>query len=110
MTARGLQCSQCEGYWVSQSVLDEVTKHVDVRWAEKRKVPHPELQVKPIRCPGCGIPTVMRKVPSPQDKKVIMDVCPTCHGVWLDGGEMTAIREKNALSAMADLIRFLLKG
>ena len=110
MTARGMQCSKCEGHWLSPSVLTEVSQHVDVRWYEHRKHIDEKLQVAPIRCPACGIPTVMRKVPSPQDKKVIMDVCPTCHGVWLDGGELTAIREKGAFAAVADLVRFLLKG
>src|SRR5262245_33081008 len=109
MSARGLQCSQCEGQWVSHSVLKEVSQHVDVRWYEKRHL-DAKLQVAPIRCPACGIPTVMRKEPSPQDRKVIMDVCPTCHGVWLDGGELTAIREKGAFAAFADLLRFLMKG
>ncbi len=109
MSARGMQCSQCEGHWLSQSVLHEVSKHVEVRWWEKRKL-NAALQVSPIRCPGCGIPTVMRKVQSPSDKKVVMDVCPTCSGVWLDGGELTAIREKGAFAALADLVRFLLKG
>jgi Zn-finger nucleic acid-binding protein len=110
MSARGMQCSQCEGHWLSPSVLREVSSHVDVRWYEKRKHLDAKLQVAPIRCPACGIPTVMRKVPSPQDKKVIMDVCPTCHGVWLDGGELTALQEKGAFAAVADLVRFLFKG
>jgi Zn-finger nucleic acid-binding protein len=51
----------------------------------------------------------MRKVPSPNDKKVVMDVCPTCNGVWLDGGELAALREKGPFAALADLLRFLLK-
>lgn len=110
MSARALQCSKCEGHWLSQSVLDEVSRDVQVKWWEKAKLPSDELQRQPIRCPACGIPTVMRKVVSPRDKRVVMDNCPMCHGVWLDGGELTAIREMGAFTALADLVRFVLRG
>ncbi|MBL8955713.1 MAG: zf-TFIIB domain-containing protein [Myxococcaceae bacterium] len=63
-----------------------------------------------MRCPSCGIPSVMRKVKSPRDRKVDMDICPSCHGIWLDGGELAAIREMSAFTALADLLKFLLKG
>jgi Zn-finger nucleic acid-binding protein len=110
LAARALQCSKCEGHWLSQSVLDEVSRNVDVKWWEKRHLPSEELQRAPMRCPSCGIPTVMRKVKSPRDRKVDMDVCPTCHGVWLDGGELAAIREMGPFHALTDLVQFLFKG
>jgi Zn-finger nucleic acid-binding protein len=107
---RALQCSKCEGHWLSEGVLDEVSRDVDVKWRERRHLPSAEVQRAPMRCPSCGIPTIMQKVKSARDKKVDMDVCPSCHGVWLDGGELTAIREMSALTALADLVRFIVKG
>jgi Zn-finger nucleic acid-binding protein len=110
LSARAKQCSQCEGHWLAQDVLDEVSRHVEVKWWETRHLPPEEVQRVPLRCPACGIPTVMRKVQNPRDENVVMDVCPSCKGVWLHGGELQAIREKGAFAALADLVRFLLKG
>lgn len=106
---RAMQCTKCEGHWLSKGVLEELSRHVDVKWWERRHLPTEELQRAPMRCPSCGIPTVMEKVRSERDRKVDMDICPGCHGVWLDGGELAAIREMSALTALADLVRFILK-
>ena len=110
LAARAQQCAKCEGHWLSQAVLDEVSSHVDVKWREQRHLPSEELQRAPMRCPFCGIPTVMKKVKSPRDRKVDYDICPSCHGIWLDGGELAAIREMSAFTALADLVRFMFKG
>ena len=67
------------------------------------------MQRSPMRCPACGIPTILKKVKSSRDAKVDYDICPTCHGIWLDGGELEAIGEMSAVTAIGDLIRFLLK-
>lgn len=107
--SRAQQCSKCEGHWLSKGVLDDVSRDVDVKWVERRHLPSADLQLAPIRCPSCGIPTVMRKVSSPRDAKVLMDVCPSCSGVWLDGGELNAIREMSALTALADLVKFMFR-
>ena len=53
--------------------------------------------------------TFLAVVKSARDAKVDMDICPTCHGIWLDGGELAAIREMSAFTALADLLRFLMK-
>jgi Zn-finger nucleic acid-binding protein len=36
-----------------------------------------------MRCPMCNVP--MREV---NRRGVLIDVCPECRGVWLDGGEL----------------------
>lgn len=109
-SARGLQCPTCAGHWVSQAALKAVTDTPEVHWWESHKLPDQKTQQMPLRCPSCGIPTVMKKVQSPADKKVVMDVCPSCHGIWLHHGELEALRQKNAFTALADLLRFLVKG
>ncbi|MBC7104459.1 MAG: zf-TFIIB domain-containing protein [Firmicutes bacterium] len=37
-------------------------------------------------CPSCGVP--MREV---RKHDVLIDLCPGCHGVWLDRGELEKI-------------------
>jgi len=40
----------------------------------------------------------------------VMDVCGQCRGVWLNHGELEAIRQKGLISALADALRFVTKA
>jgi len=40
-------------------------------------------------CPRDGATLQLR-----EEKGVSIDVCPTCHGIWLDAGEMESIFER----------------
>ncbi len=44
-------------------------------------------------CPKCGGVKMMRHFASVK-RGVVMDQCPMCAGVWLDAGELTAIRNE----------------
>ena len=50
------------------------------------------------KCPKCGSIVMMRHYFSDQ-RKVEVDECPGCGGVWLDGGELSLIRKENATVA-----------
>jgi hypothetical protein len=41
------------------------------------------MKERPLVCPRCGIR--MRKI---KKKAVIIDVCDSCHGMWLDDREI----------------------
>jgi Zn-finger nucleic acid-binding protein len=45
------------------------------------------MEEKTIKCPKCGVD--MAKL---TNGKVIIDKCPQCEGIFLDKGEMEAIR------------------
>jgi len=45
-----------------------------------------------LKCPKCIDTTMYRRFYSPQ-KKIEIDECRTCGGVWLDFGELDAIRK-----------------
>ena len=48
-----------------------------------------------VSCPRCADPRIiMDKVVSSRDKRVVMDVCGQCHGVWLDRAELELIAER----------------
>jgi Zn-finger nucleic acid-binding protein len=49
----------------------------------------------------------MEKVVSQEDPKVVMDVCPTCRGVWLDGGELEAIQKVGILPFLAKFAQWI---
>jgi hypothetical protein len=54
--------------------------------AEEEKKRLKELHF--MHCPKCGT-----KLSEESLEKVIIDVCPVCHGIWLDDGELTKVIE-----------------
>jgi len=105
-----LHCDKCDGLWMAQSDLHRLEQAVDVSWIEVRHVPPPEIQAELLTCPACSPARHLNKVQSDRDRKVVLDVCDRCHGVWLDGGELRAIQEKGVLSALVDAVRFFIRG
>jgi len=104
----GLGCAQCTGVWLEQKDLDRLQQIVDVTWFEFRHIPPPELQAELLTCPRCVPARHLDKVQSDRDRKVVLDACEHCHGVWLDGGELHAIQEKGVAAALLDAVRFFM--
>ena len=84
----------CGGLWFDNFEL----AHVD-EWHERLGdsllaiESNPNVTVVPNRrtCPKCeGIVMMQHKFRA--DKPVMVDDCPNCGGVWLDGGELAEIR------------------
>lgn len=105
-----LQCPRCSGHWLEHEDLKRLEQVVEVHWVEVRHIPPPDLQDAPLTCPRCSPPRHLAKLHSERDRKVVMDACIHCQGVWLDGGELTAIREKSVLAALVDAVRFLVRS
>ena len=100
------ECKECRGIWFDKGELEKVHDIIDVTFIEIRKIPSKEEQYLPLTCPKCTN-IVMEKVQNTRDKKVIMDVCPNCKGVWLDGGELKAIQEENLFLTLFNTIKWL---
>jgi len=66
--------------------------------AEEEKKRLKELHF--MHCPKCGT-----KLAEESLEKVTVDVCPVCHGIWLDDGELTKVIEskKSVLAAIRGL-------
>ena len=70
---------------------------------------------KRIDCPKCEGVKLMRQ-PYPNDHNIAIDRCPSCNGVWLDFGELYAIRragkptadEQKAKATAGEILRKLL--
>jgi uncharacterized ferredoxin-like protein len=43
-----------------------------------------------MNCPRCGATLTLR-----QHKSVTLDSCPSCHGVWLDAGELAMLAHES---------------
>ncbi len=100
------ECKSCNGIWFDKGELEEIEDVIEPVLFEIRKIPKTKEQLAPLSCPKCDS-VELNKVQSTRDKKVIMDVCPECDGVWLDGGELNAIQKENAAAVIWDLIRWM---
>jgi len=87
----------CGGVWFDARELETVNAQAPVGVKPLAKViRNAKVKVDPkskrqcIRCPGVKL---VRKLFS-LGSGVIMDCCPKCRGVWLDYGELDAIREE----------------
>lgn len=95
-------CAACKGLWVGPKQLKDIETTVEQRWIEFRGIPNAQKQQVPMKCPQCEGGVLMKKVVSPRDSNVIMDVCPTCQHVWLDHGEREAIQQDSVMVLVRD--------
>lgn len=100
-----LACPSCDGHWVEAESLHHIEETVEIALLQWRRLPGMETQARTLFCPRCQPQKVMDKVLSERDQRVVMDVCPHCRGVWLDGGELEAIERKGMLAALADVLK-----
>lgn len=80
------RCSSCDGIWFDaqelSQLLSEDAKHVA---SLSRGGSHAQVDGKKGNCPRDG--SELMRVYSSVDRAVILDACPDCRGMWLDGGE-----------------------
>jgi len=80
------RCSSCDGIWfdadeLSQLLADDARQVAQLRRGSLRE----ELAGKKGVCPRDG--GELLRVYSAVNRSVIIDACPDCRGIWLDGGE-----------------------
>jgi Zn-finger nucleic acid-binding protein len=87
-------CRGCGGIWFDNFELDKVDEAHEslgnALVAFEFGGAHPLISGKRA-CPKCLGITMLQHRFSP-DKPVMIDECPACGGVWLDGGELAEIR------------------
>ncbi|MFT5431845.1 MAG: Zn-finger nucleic acid-binding protein [Myxococcota bacterium] len=85
------RCTECTGVFFDAGELDSVLKLISV--FNRVQLTEPELPVsqaerdRAVACPADG--AAMEPVES---GPVTIDKCPTCAGIWLDGGEIAALK------------------
>lgn len=89
-TVEGVQidrCERCGGIWFDASELEALVRMKRVSLASIRKGPgREELNQKRGYCPRDG--DALLRAYSASDRDLILDTCPRCRGLWLDGGEL----------------------
>lgn len=93
------RCPTCRGMWLDQGELEQIerTKERDYT-AELRELPDlvdkayamaSQSAAPPLDCPNCG--RTMERREHAYCSQILIDVCPQCHGVWLDADEIGAL-------------------
>ena len=88
----------CGGIWFDHYELSKVDEPSEAAGEGLLDVPRdPSLQVDLERrrvCPKCTDGVVMMRHFTSVARKVTVDECPECGGIWLDAGELRAIRSE----------------
>jgi Zn-finger nucleic acid-binding protein len=97
-------CANCNGIWFDQGELTDLEKVTAPVLIEIRNIPSEHDQLTAMNCPKCEHHPRMNKAEHYRDEKVIIDVCESCKGIWLDGGELAAIQKENWFSSIYKLL------
>jgi len=88
----------CAGIWFDHFELKKVDEQSESAGAALLELPRDQsLSVDTERrrtCPKCGPEMVMMRHFTSVSRKVTIDECPNCGGVWLDAGELAGIRNE----------------
>lgn len=83
------RCEGCGGLFVRQSMLEELKEEWSADWLDSgNKATGKKFNaVTDINCPGCG--TGMDHVSDAKQTHIMLESCPSCHGLYFDAGEFT---------------------
>ncbi|MBN1187263.1 MAG: zf-TFIIB domain-containing protein [Bacteroidales bacterium] len=101
-------CGNCGGIWLDNGELTRLEKTIEPTFYEIRKIPGNQEQMEIIICPSCDNSKILQKRQHTRDKHVIIDFCPFCKGIWLDTGEIEAIRKENWVFIIGKFFKWLL--
>ncbi len=103
-------CPSCGGIWLDKDELEVIQESKEHDYtAELGRMPELGIQAyalarqklqQTISCPNCA--AEMEGCEYARCSQVMIDVCPKCHGIWLDKGELEALEvffERSRLEA-----------
>jgi uncharacterized protein len=87
-------CPACHGVWFDAGELELLLEAAGLGTDRKflegvANQPEAKIEEKKRRCPVCR--RKMKKVTLDEDKKIVTDICLGGHGIWFDGGEVSAL-------------------
>jgi Zn-finger nucleic acid-binding protein len=83
------QCLSCNGLWFDANELDEYLNEKLLLINSPKVAETKQYDKKSGPCPKC-----QKMMEEDVLKNVVIDRCPACQGVWLDGGELDKLEGK----------------
>ncbi len=101
------QCPACQGIWFDLGELPTLRKQKNTHYSQTsaEAAVHDVLSAP---CPRCGGEGDMTRINDLKRPEIIMDTCPVCYGIWLDGGELDKLTESNLGLSIKAFIRDLM--
>lgn len=97
------RCTGCGGIWFDKGELGSLLNHDTGKIRALLGGDDPEaLDQKTGTCPRDRARMV--RVTSARNRQVIIETCPTCQGIWLDGGEFERIKRSQPNVRLGDLV------
>lgn len=87
-------CPSCAGIWLDKNELDQLENNLlfnpeDLNY----HAVSPTLEDRTLCCPRCEDGKALMKVHPEDYQDVVVDICPTCGGFWLDRGEREKMKD-----------------
>jgi uncharacterized protein len=104
-------CLRCSGVWLDAGELELLVSLLPALGGTQpaRDLLKPsEARVGEVkrRCPICG--RAMHKGWLGEQCKILIDNCPSGHGLWFDGGELQQVLQEAAPTCSKDVLSFLI--
>lgn len=99
------RCTQCQGIWFDNGELEAVAqiKNAAAIDTGARHIGKELDKAIAVNCPRCDN-VVMYRDPVDGHEHIRVEHCPSCHGRFLDAGELTHVASNNVLEKMQALI------
>jgi Zn-finger nucleic acid-binding protein len=105
------QCDSCQGIWLDLGELRAVIafqrQHPERGLAATLPAAAARRNEVTGPCPRCGGEGNMTRLTSLEDASLVVDSCPVCYGIWLDGGELQRLMNQGAGVSLRGFFRKL---
>jgi Zn-finger nucleic acid-binding protein len=101
------QCERCAGIWFDSGELARVLGMKSVEALKSLAHGHPGDDTKRGSCPRCSGQGKLVQVAS-LISDIHIDTCAVCGGQWLDGGELSILRQEGGLRPVVAFFRRLI--
>jgi Zn-finger nucleic acid-binding protein len=102
------QCPNCQGVWLDIGELRRVrlqkTTHRSSPTSDSNR-----FDTITAPCPHCGGEGHMTRLSDLERPDVMMESCPVCYGIWLDGGELDKLTQRGVALSLKAFVRDLLE-
>jgi Zn-finger nucleic acid-binding protein len=92
-------CPTCQGMWLDKGEREAIEQNKEHKYTEElARMPDlgynayelaQQKAQRTLTCPNCS--AEMEKREYARCSQIMIDVCPKCHGTWLDKGEIEAL-------------------